>query len=86
MFSGLTMCSRRLLVPRFFLFSAFGAIARSKSGVAVAVSFRQNFILSTIGGVFHLANKIFDVAKWLLYERISGSLIVLHGVKTANLR
>jgi glucose uptake protein GlcU len=48
-------------VPRFFLFSAFGATARSKSGVAVAVSFRQNFILSTIGGVLLKANMTFDV-------------------------
>jgi hypothetical protein len=56
----------RLLVPRFFLFSACGATARSKSGVAVAVCFRQNFILSTIGGVPLIANMTSDGVKLLL--------------------
>jgi hypothetical protein len=53
----------RLSVPRFFLFSACGATARSKFGVAVAVSLRQNFILSTIGGVPLIANMTFDGVK-----------------------
>lgn len=58
---GLTMCSRRLLVPRCFLFSAFGCTARSNSGTAVAVSFRLKiFILSTLRDALQKANKTSD--------------------------
>ena len=62
------------------LFSAFGKIALSKSGAAVAVSFglRANrkilFSLSIIGGAVHLANKTFDVAKSRLCLHKLGNL------------
>jgi hypothetical protein len=75
-----------LLEPRFFLFSAFGATARSNSGVAVAVSFRQNFILSTIGDVPLIANTIFDVVKLLRCGHIWEILVDGYGAKTTNLR
>lgn len=75
----------RWLVPRFFLFSGLGATARSTSGVAVAVSFRQNFILATLGDDPLKANTIFDGAKLRPCEHKLGNLVVLCVAKRVNL-
>jgi len=60
-------------LPRFNLISAFGSIAFSSCGSAVAVSFGLGFlrkiffIISNALDVFHLANMIFDAVELRLY-------------------